>query len=255
MKKLVYETDMSHVSSEDTVCLNAQHLNIGYNHDTVVADINLALKVGQSLALVGTNGSGKTTFLKTIVGLQRPLGGRITSFGKNPGSLPRRIAYLSQFHVSGFVLPLRAIDVVSMGRFSSIGLLRRATKQDDELVSEAMQRMGIDHLANSPLWYLSGGQQQRTYIAQVLAHKADLFVLDEPTAGLDTAGQELFSQAMKTELSRGATLITATHDIKEAAACDVVMLLARQVVAIGSAQDVLTPDLLLKTFGIQIPHH
>ena len=150
----MYETDTRQVSSEDTACLNAQDLNIGYNHDTVVADINLALKVGQSLALVGTNGSGKTTFLKTIVGLQRPLGGRITSFGRNPGSLPHRTAYLSQFHVSGFVLPLRAIDVVSMGRFSSIGLLGRATKQYEELVIEAMQRMGIDHLANSPICYM-----------------------------------------------------------------------------------------------------
>ncbi len=255
MKKLMHETNTRQVSSEETVCLNAQHLNIGYNHDTVVADINVVLKAGQSLALVGTNGSGKTTFLKTIVGLQRPLSGRISSFGRSPGSLPNRIAYLSQFHVSGFVLPLRAIDVVRMGRFSSIGLLRRATKQDEELVREAMHTMGIDHLANSPLWYLSGGQQQRTYIAQVLARGADLLVLDEPTAGLDAAGQELFSQAIKRELSRGATLIAATHDIKEAAACDVVMLLARQVVASGSAQEVLTPDLLLKTFGIQIPHH
>jgi ABC-type Mn2+/Zn2+ transport system ATPase subunit len=255
MKNLVYEADIRQVSSKDTVCLNTQHLNIGYNHDTVVADINVTLKVGQSLALVGTNGSGKTTFLKTIVGLQRPLSGQITSFGRNPGSLPNRIAYLSQFHVSGFVLPLRAIDVVRMGRFSRLGLLGRATKQDEELVMAAMQTMGIDHLANSPLWYLSGGQQQRAYIAQVLAHRADLLVLDEPTAGLDAAGQELFLQAIKTELSRGATLITATHDIKEAAACSVVMLLARQVVAIGSAQEVLIPDLLLKTFGIQIPHH
>ena len=115
--------------------------------------------------------------------------------------------------------------------------------------------MGIEHLANTPLWYLSGGQQQRTYIAQVLAHRADMLVLDEPTAGLDASGQEVFMQAMKAELSRGATLITATHDIKEASACDLVMLLARQVVAVGTPQHILTPELLLKTFGIQIPHH
>ncbi|RPJ60247.1 MAG: ATP-binding cassette domain-containing protein, partial [Dehalococcoidia bacterium] len=166
-----------------------------------------------------------------------------------------RIAYLSQFHVSGFVLPLRAIDVVRMGRFSKLGLWGKATREDEELVTESMKQMGIDHLANTPLWYLSGGQQQRTYIAQVLAHRADLLVLDEPTAGLDAAGQEIFLQAMKKELSRGAALVTATHDIKEASNCNLVMLLARQVVAIGTPQEILTPDLLLKTFGIQIPHH
>jgi ABC-type Mn2+/Zn2+ transport system ATPase subunit len=237
------------------VCLSARHLNIGYNHDTVVKDIDLTLPCGQSLALVGTNGSGKSTLLKTIVNLLPPMSGELNILGKNPGKLPIRVAYLSQFHVSGFILPLRAIDVVRMGRFAKLGLLGRLTSEDNDLVMSAMRVMGIENLANSPLWYLSGGQQQRTYIAQVLAHRADLLVLDEPTAGLDAAGQEIFLNAMKSELARGATLITATHDIQEASACDLVMLLARRVVAVGKPQDILTPELLLKTFGIQIPHH
>ena len=252
---MIHTTHIEEDGSCSTACLSAQHLDIGYNHDTVVSDISVQLKCGQSLALVGTNGSGKSTLLKTIVGLLQPLSGEIIALGKKPGSVPHGIAYLSQFHVSGFVLPLRAIDVVRMGRFSKLGLWGRATKKDEGLVMAAMKTMGIDQLANTPLWYLSGGQQQRTYIAQVLAHRADMLVLDEPTAGLDAAGQEIFSQAMKSELSRGATIITATHDIKEAALCDLVMLLARQVVAIGTPQEILTPDLLLKTFGIQIPHH
>jgi ABC-type Mn2+/Zn2+ transport system ATPase subunit len=235
-------------------CLNIKHLDIGYNHDTVVSDINVEMTPGQSLALVGTNGSGKSTLLKTIVGLQQPLKGDITIFGKKPGSSPLRVAYLSQFHVSGFVLPLRAVDVVRMGRFARLGLLGRATSEDEDIVSAAIRTMGIEHLANSPLWYLSGGQQQRTYIAQVLAHRADLLVLDEPTAGLDAAGQEIFLSTITTELARGASLITATHDIREASACTTAMLMARQVIAVGSPDDVLTPDRLLKTFGIQIPH-
>jgi ABC-type Mn2+/Zn2+ transport system ATPase subunit len=253
MNKATHVNDR--IQTGDTAFMEASRLDIGYNHDTVVSDISISLKGGQSLALVGTNGSGKSTLLKTIVGLLGPMHGEITVFGKKPGSVPQRVAYLSQFHVSGFVLPLRAIDVVRMGRFAKLGLWGKATKEDEELVAGAMEQMGIDHLANTPLWYLSGGQQQRTYIAQVLAHRADLLVLDEPTAGLDAAGQEIFLQAMKSELSRGATLVTATHDIKEASACDLVMLLARQVVATGTPQEILTPDLLLKTFGIQIPHH
>jgi ABC-type Mn2+/Zn2+ transport system ATPase subunit len=239
----------------DAPCLSARRLDIGYSHDTVVEDISIELKCGQSLALVGTNGSGKSTLLKTLVGLLQPLHGEIVTLGQAPGSVPRGIAYLSQFHVSGFVLPVRAIDVVRMGRFAKLGLWGRATKEDEEMVMKAMQTMRIENLANTPLWYLSGGQQQRTYIAQVLAHRADMLVLDEPTAGLDAAGQEIFIQAMKSELARGATLVTATHDIKEASACELVMLLARQVVAVGPPKEVLTPELLLKTFGIQIPHH
>ncbi|MCX5999114.1 MAG: ATP-binding cassette domain-containing protein, partial [Chloroflexi bacterium] len=101
---------------------------------------------------------------------------------------------------------------------------------------------------------LSGGQQQRTYIAQVLAHRADMLLLDEPTAGLDAAGHELLSLAIRAELARGAAVVMSTHDIEEASACNTVMLLARRVVAVGAAKDVLTSELLLKTFGIHITH-
>lgn len=243
------------VSSAAELHLTANHLNIGYNHDIIVADINLTIKPGQSLALVGTNGSGKSTLLKTIVGLIKPLRGELLTFGREPGTVSTRIAYLSQFHVSSFILPLRAIDIVRMGRFPVHGLLGGMNNEDDEIVKTAMHQVGIDHLANAPLWSLSGGQQQRTYIAQVLAHRAALLVLDEPTAGLDAGGKELFSHLIKEEISRGASVIVATHDIKEASECNLVMLLARSVVAVGSPEEVLTPELLLKTLGAQISHH
>ena len=104
-----------------------------------------------------------------------------------------------------------------------------------------------------PLMSLSGGQQQRTYLAQVLAHQADLLVLDEPTAGLDAGGRELYLHAINDELCRGASIIMATHDIQEEASlCHQVMLLARKVVAIGPPDKVITPEALLETFGIII---
>lgn len=231
----------------------ARRLNIGYASEVTVSDINFELGPGQAIALIGTNGSGKSTLLKTIVGLLSPLGGQLSVFGMPPGVNHRRIAYLGQFHTAGFVLPIRAIDVVRMGRFPSHGLWQRMNKEDDEIVLAAMRTMGIEKLADSPLRSLSGGQQQRTYLAQVLAHKADLLVMDEPTAGLDAGGRELYLDALNDELRRGASIIMATHDIQEEAAlCHQVMLLARRVVAVGAPQEVLTPDALLETFGIVI---
>ena len=91
----------------------ARHLNIGYNSEIIVPDVSFELGPGQAVALIGTNGSGKSTLLKTIVGLLPPLGGQLFVFGKPPGANPIRIAYLGQFHASGFILPLQAIDVVS----------------------------------------------------------------------------------------------------------------------------------------------
>lgn len=231
----------------------AHNLNIGYNNEVIVPDISFTLRKGEAIALIGTNGSGKSTLLRTAVGLLPVMGGQLSVFGTVPGKSSSRIAYLGQFHNSGFILPLRVIDVVRMGRFPLYGLWRRMGRKDDEIVQAAMQAMGIEHMANLPLRALSGGQQQRTYLAQVLAHQADLLVMDEPTAGLDAGGRELYLKAVNDERCRGASVIVATHDIQEEAAiCDQVMLLARRVVALGAPQDVLNPEALLETFGIVV---
>jgi ABC-type Mn2+/Zn2+ transport system ATPase subunit len=234
-------------------CIEARRLDIGYANEVIVPGMDFTLKQGEAMALIGTNGSGKSTLLKTLVGLLPPLGGSVSVFGKPPGSEHSRIAYLGQFHASGFVLPIRAVDVVRMGRFPWHGLWRRMGRRDDEIVLAAMRAMGIEDLADLPVRSLSGGQQQRTYMAQVLAHRADLLVMDEPTSGLDAGGRELFLQSIHGEIARGASVIMATHDIEEEAAlCHQVILLARRVVAIGSPNEVITADALLETFGIVV---
>jgi ABC-type Mn2+/Zn2+ transport system ATPase subunit len=246
-------TEAAALTADNTPFISAGNLNIGYSNEVVVSEINFTLGPGEAFALIGTNGSGKSTLLKTIVGLLPSMGGSLSVFGMPPGNYRKRIAYLGQFHHSGFVLPLRTIDLVRMGRFPLHGLWRRMNRQDDEIVSSAMRAMGIEKLAESPLRYLSGGQQQRTYLAQVLAHQADLLVLDEPTSGLDAGGRELYLHAINDELCRGASVIMATHDIQEEASlCHQVMLLARKVVAYGSPQEVMTPEALLETFGIVV---
>lgn len=232
--------------------VHAEGLAVGYPGDIVVDGIDLRVETGTSLALVGTNGSGKSTLLRTLVGLLRPQAGRLRVLGRDPGASPRRVAYLAQSRASSFILPLRAIDVVRMARFAHLGLWRRADATDEALVRTAMATMGIEHLAESPLRSLSGGQRQRVYLAQALAHQADLILLDEPNAGLDAAGLERYQQAFARELQRGAALVTATHDISEAIEYDQVLLLARRVVALGPGEEVLTPDRLLETFGILI---
>jgi ABC-type Mn2+/Zn2+ transport system ATPase subunit len=234
----------------------AHGLAVGYRGEVVVDGIDVRVAPGTSLALVGTNGSGKSTLLKTLVGIQPLLRGDLRVLGRAPGDSPRGVGYLSQFHASGFVLPLRAIDVVRMARFPNQGLLGRATAEDRELVEWALERMGVIDLARSPLRSLSGGQRQRVYLAQVLARRADVLLLDEPDAGLDAAGREHYLDAFAGELRRGAAIVTATHDIGEAIEYAQVLLLARRVVALGPGREVLTPDRLMETFGIVIrdPH-
>jgi ABC-type Mn2+/Zn2+ transport system ATPase subunit len=151
------------------------------------------------------------------------------------------------------VIALGVIEVVRMGRFAALGLFGRATARDRQLVHESMVQMGIAHLADHPLQSMSGGQQQRTYLAQVLAHEADLLILDEPTAGLDLSGRERYRMLIAAALARGAAVVTATHDIGEASECDQVVLLSRRVVAQGPPAEVLKAEQLLETFGIALP--
>lgn len=230
----------------------ASGLSIGYPGDVVVDGIDVRVRMATSLALVGTNGSGKSTLLRTIVGLLRPVSGSLQVLGATPGASPRRVAYLAQSRASSFILPLRAIDVVRMARFPHLGLWRRASAEDEALVAQAMVTMGVEDFAEAPVRSLSGGQRQRVYLAQVLAHRADLILLDEPNAGLDAGGYERYLQAFAGELHRGAALVTATHDIREAIEYDQVLLLARRVIALGRGDEVLTPDRLMETFGILI---
>jgi ABC-type Mn2+/Zn2+ transport system ATPase subunit len=240
----------------DAPVIAARDLSVGYRGVPLVAGIDLVVPPRGSLALVGTNGSGKSTLLKSLVGLLPPVAGSLVVLGARPGAAPRRLAYLAQFHAAGFILPLQAIEVVRMARFPERGLLGRLRQEDHDIVAWAMGVMGVTDLARAPLRSLSGGQQQRIYLAQALARRADLIVLDEPTAGLDAGGRELYLQAFADELARGAAIVNATHDISEAIEYDQVMLLARRVIALGAGADVLTPDRLLETFGILVrdPH-
>jgi ABC-type Mn2+/Zn2+ transport system ATPase subunit len=226
--------------------------SVGYGNGAVVADMDLEVKLGRTLALVGTNGSGKSTILKTLAGLIEPCAGGVEVLGGVPGARPADVAYLSQFHANSLLLPIRAEEVVRIGRFAGKGLLGRLGAADRIAVRDALERMGVQPLATTPLRELSGGQQQRVFIAQALSRRADLLLLDEPAAGLDAATRELLNEAIEAERERGAAVVVATHDIGDAMRADHVLLLARRVVAFGPPREVLTPEALLATFGLAI---
>lgn len=239
-------------SAQVSPFIQAKDLTIGYKDEVIVPSITFELKQRQSLALVGTNGSGKSTLLKTLVGLLPKISGELSVMGLPPEQSIRRLSYLSQFHSNGFILPLCAVDVVRMGRYAEHGLLGKLNSADLDIIHDSMKRMGIEALSEKPLRSLSGGQQQRVFIAQTLARQADILILDEPTAGLDAGAQEIYQQAVRDELCRGASVVIATHDIQEAMDCTLAMLLAHKVIAYGCGSEVITPQALLETFGITI---
>jgi ABC-type Mn2+/Zn2+ transport system ATPase subunit len=229
--------------------LRTEDLAVGFGSNVVVGGISVTLFPGEALALLGTNGSGKSTFLKTIVGLLPPMAGFIEVFGAPPGASPKRVAYLSQYHKAAHILPLQVHDVVMMGRYAHRGLLGRLRAEDHDIVAAALEAMRIADIARVPVRELSGGQQQRTYLAQLLAQRADFWAIDEPAAGLDADAERLFLEVMQQERARGVAVVIATHDLDEASRCDRALLLARRVVAYGTPAEVLTTATLSKAFA------
>jgi ABC-type Mn2+/Zn2+ transport system ATPase subunit len=230
--------------------IEARMLSVGYSGEAILERLSMSLASGETIALVGANGSGKSTLLKTMAGLIRPVSGELEVLGGAPLASPERVAYLGQFHPAGLALPLRASEIVRMARFAARGLVRRLTREDDEAVAEAIEAAGIADIADKPLNAMSGGQRQRVFIAQALARRAELLLLDEPEANLDAAARERVRRLFAEAVSRGASAVIATHDIEAAAACDYTMLLARRVVAYGRSAEVLKTESLLETFGV-----
>lgn len=236
------------------ISINSRSLSVGYDRRQVVGNMTFELSPGSLMVLIGTNGSGKSTLLKTLAGMLSPVSGEVSILGQKPGVLPARVAFLPQHPVSSHTLPLRAEDIVEMGRFAHLGLLKRNSQSDRVIVEESMLRTGVHEFAKLPLRDLSGGQQQRTHLAQVLARQAEVLLLDEPTAGLDVNGRGAVANLISQERSRGVTVVMATHEISDADSANIVMLLAQRVVATGPPAEVLRDDYLRECFGFTQPH-
>lgn len=234
--------------------VNSNSLGVGYGHHTIVDDLNLHFMSGDLITLIGTNGSGKSTLLKTLAGVLPALTGTLSVLDNEPGASPKRVAYLPQHPVSSHTLPLRARDVVAMGRYAHLGLFRRETSQDRVAVNDAIVRTGTEHFADQPLRQLSGGQQQRTHLAQVLSRKAEVLLLDEPTAGLDLTGKRAVADIIAAERARGVTVVLATHDLQDAETATSVMLLAQRVVVFGPPAEALRDEYVRECFGFTQPH-
>ena len=234
--------------------IKSESLAVGYGRHTIVGDLNLHLMTGDLVALIGTNGSGKSTLLKTLAGMQTALAGSVSVLDAAPGASPKRVAYLPQHPVSSHTLPLRARDVVAMGRYAHLGLFKRAGATDRKIVERTMHRTGAAEFADKPLREMSGGQQQRTHLAQVLTREAEVLLLDEPTAGLDIAGKAAVADIIAAERARGVTVVLATHDLADATSATAVMLLAQRVVAFGPPAQALSDDNVRECFGFTQPH-
>ncbi|MCR4407671.1 MAG: metal ABC transporter ATP-binding protein [Anaerolineae bacterium] len=214
-----------------------EHVTVAYQDLVALEDVNLSVQPGAFLAVIGPNGAGKTTLLKTILGLLRPIRGTVRVFGKAPWELDgerRRIGYVPQVMSVDLNFPVRAGEVVLMGRYGRIGLVRRPAAADRQAAILAMERVGVADLADRPLARLSGGQRQRVFLARALANEPELLLLDEPTTGVDVAATESLYELLRDLHDEGITILVVSHDVGVVASyVDAVACVNRRLVAHG----------------------
>ncbi len=225
--------------------LRALALSIGHEKRPVVEGLSFEVAAGSTLALVGGNGSGKTTLLRTFAGLLPPLAGSVQVLGTTPAAATRRLAWLGQFQTTNPLLPLRARDVVRMAFYPDRGLWQRLSLEDEGVVDRALAYFGAEVFAKKPISDLSGGQRQRVYLAYVLARRAELVLMDEPLSNLDAGGMDLYAQALERFRAEGATVVVATHNLEDAAACDNALVLGPEGWRFGPGSEML----------LELPHH
>jgi manganese/zinc/iron transport system ATP- binding protein len=202
------------------------------------------------IAIVGPNGAGKSTLLKAVLGIVKPLSGRVSVFGTPLSKARHRLAYVPQRASVDWDFPTRVIDVVMMGLYRDLGLLRLVRSHHREKALRALDRVGMADFADRQIGQLSGGQQQRVFLARSLAQDADLYLLDEPFSGVDAATERAIVDVLKQLRGEQRTVVCVHHDLSTVDDYfDRVLLINVRKIAEGSVGSVFTEKNLQATYG------
>ena len=230
--------------------LSIRGLTVSYGEKPAVFSVDVSFRPGQMTAIVGPNGAGKSTLLKAALGIIRPLSGQVTSLGRPLNDQRARIAYVPQRASVDWDFPARVLDVVMMGLTRELGLLGRVRASHRTRAMACLDRVGMAGFAHRQIGQLSGGQQQRVFLARALAQEADLYLLDEPFAGVDAATEKAIIAVLHGLRAEGKTVIAVHHDLATVAEYfDRVFLINTTAIAEGPVAEVFTPDHLQTAYG------
>ncbi|NJK71876.1 MAG: metal ABC transporter ATP-binding protein [Synechococcaceae cyanobacterium SM2_3_60] len=237
--------------SPNSSSLHIDHLRVLYSSGEALRNVTLHLPTGQVIGVVGPNGAGKSTLLKALVGLV-PIAMGQMYYGIQPLQ-PHQVAYVPQRSAVDWHYPVTVWDVVLMGQVVAAGWLQRLSQQAKARAWAALEQVGMQAFRDRPIGELSGGQQQRVFLARAIAQQTEIFLLDEPLAGVDQANATLIFDILHDLAAAGKTVVVVHHDLGEAVSqFDQVVLLNREVIAYGTPQAVLTTDQLHRAYGAYV---
>lgn len=228
--------------------LTFSNVTLGYGKRTILQNLNFVLRSGDFIGIVGPNGAGKTTLLHAILGALAPQAGTITAHK------PLTFGYVPQAQTMDDQFPLTALDIVLMGRYRGIGLLRRPSKADRDRARLALEQVGVGQLADRLFREFSGGQKQRTLMARALVSDPNVMVLDEPTNDMDVSAEHATMELVdRLQSERGLLVLMVSHML------NVVVNHVEQVAIVGGGQfemgavrDVVTPETLQRLYNLPL---
>ncbi|MCR1836906.1 MULTISPECIES: manganese/iron ABC transporter ATP-binding protein [Rodentibacter] len=238
--------------------IRVNDVTVRYNNGhTAIHDMSFSLNDGTICALVGVNGSGKSTLFKSLMGLVKPQKGEIKLCNLPIAQALKRnlIAYVPQSEEVDWQFPVSVYDVVMMGRYGYMNLLRIPKAIDKQKVQEAMQRVNIEHLAHRQIGELSGGQKKRVFLARALAQQSPIILLDEPFTGVDVKTENAIVDLLRQLRSEGHLILVSTHNLGSVPDfCDQVVMINRTVIAAGKTEDTFNQHNLEIVFGGVLRH-
>ncbi len=237
--------------------IEVKDLCFSYGEREVLHGVSFKAEQGEFLSILGPNGVGKSTLFRCVLGLLRDYTGSITVEGRDAKSLSIReaaklVAYIPQSSHPAFNYSVR--DIVLMGTTSGLGTFSTPKKEDVRRVEEALEKIGISHLAERCFHRISGGERQLALIARALVQRAPVLMLDEPTASLDF-GNQLLVLTQARELAReGYTVIQTTHNPEQSYMFSdrILALRGGEVLTEGRPKDVLTSDMMRQLYGVEV---
>ena len=211
----VADTTSTVGSSVAEPVVSLEHAAFGYGDTTIVRDVTMTVHAGEVVAILGPNGAGKTTVVKGLLGLSTVVGGDVRLFGEPVAQFRdhARLGYVPQRHTLTGSVRATAEEIVSTGRLVRQSWWGRSSATDRQVIARALETVGLADRAGTDVSTLSGGQQRRVLIARALAAEPQVLVMDEPTAGVDTANQHVLAEVLGRLAAQGVTMLIVTHEM------------------------------------------
>lgn len=230
--------------------LEIHDLTVAFDRKPVLWNIDLVIPQGKLVGIIGPNGAGKSTLIKSVMGLLPLSSGYCKLFDQELSAVRSRISYVPQRESVDWDFPVSVLDVVMMGRYGKLGLMKRPRKADVDVAMDCLKKVGMESFANRQIAQLSGGQQQRTFLARALAQQADIYFMDEPFAGVDAATEKAIIQLLQSMTAANKTVIVVHHDLQSVTSYfNWVILLNTRLIANGPTENAFTQQNLQETYG------